>query len=61
MTIIQVYTPTSDHDDDETDELYEQLDSIILIVLKKDFLVVQGDWNAKEGLEAQHNWAGTVG
>ena len=30
-------------------------------VLKKDFLVVQGDWNAKVGLDAQHNWAGMVG
>ena len=61
MNIIQVYTPTSDHDEEEIDELYEQLDSIILTVLKKDFLVVQGDWNAKVGLDAQHNWAGMVG
>ena len=32
-----------------------------MTVPKKDFLVVQGDWNAKVGSDAHQNLAGTVG
>ncbi|XP_076452247.1 uncharacterized protein LOC143287892 [Babylonia areolata] len=61
LTIIQVYAPTTDHDDEETEEFYEQIDSIIATVPKKDMLIVQGDWNAKVGPDAYQNWAGTTG
>ena len=47
-SITQVYAPTSD-DEDEVEQFYEQLDSIIAKTLKKDILVVQGSWNAKVG------------
>ncbi|XP_076436542.1 uncharacterized protein LOC143276040 [Babylonia areolata] len=50
-----------DHDDEETEEFYEQIDSIIATVPKKDMLIVQGDWNAKVGPDAYQNWAGTTG
>ena len=59
MTIIQVYAPTSDHDDEEVEQFYEQLEETK--IPKKDILVVQGDWNAKVGPDAYENWAGTVG
>ena len=55
MTIIQVYAPTTDHNDEE-----ELLESTITEVPKKDILIVEGDWNAKEGPDAYKNWAGTV-
>ena len=42
ITIIQVYAPTSGHDDSEVDHFYQQLQE----TPKKDILVVQGDWNA---------------
>ena len=61
MSIIQVYAPTSDHEDEEVEEFYEQLDNIIAKVPKKDLLIIQGDWNAKVGTDAYQNWAGTVG
>ncbi|XP_076454867.1 uncharacterized protein LOC143289703 [Babylonia areolata] len=61
LTIIQVYAPTTDHGDEETEEFYEQIDSIIATVPKKDMLIVQGDWNAKVGPDAYQNWAGTTG
>ena len=61
MTIIQVYAPTSDHDDEEVEEFYAELDRIIAKVPRKDILVVQGDWNAKIGPDAYQQWAGTVG
>ena len=61
MTIIQVYAPTSDHEDEEIEEFYELLDTTIAKVPKKDILIVQGDWNAKVGPDAYQNWAGTAG
>ena len=59
--IIQVYAPTSDHEDEEIEEFYELLDTTIAKVPKKDILIVQGDWNAKVGPDAYQNWAGTAG
>ena len=47
ITVIQVYLPTSDHEDEEVEQFYEKLDSIIAKTHKKDILVVQGDWKAK--------------
>ena len=49
ITIIQVYAPTSGHDDSEGDHFYQQLQETIDQTPKKDMPVVQGDWNAKLG------------
>ena len=50
ITVIQVHTPTSDHE-----QFYEQLDRIIAKTPQKDRLVVQGDWNARvDPEEYQH-------
>ena len=49
ITILQVYTPTSGHDDSEDNHFYQQLQETIDQTPKKDILVVQGDWNAKLG------------
>ena len=46
ITIIQVYAPTSGHDDSEVDHFYQQLQETLDQTPKKDILVVQGDWNA---------------
>ena len=56
ITIIQVYAPTSGHDDSEVDHFYQQLQKTIDQTPKKDILVVQGDWNAKVGKEALADW-----
>ena len=53
ITIIQVYAPTSGHDDSEVDHFYQQLQETIAQTPKKDILVVQGVWNAKVGKDAQ--------
>ena len=42
ITIIQVYAPTSGHDDSEVDHFYQQLQETIDQTPKKDILVVQG-------------------
>ena len=61
MTIIQVYAPTSDYDDETVEKFYELLDATITKVPKKDITIVQGDWNAKIGPDAYETWAGTTG
>ena len=43
ITIIQVYAPTSGHDDSEVDHFYQQLQETIDKTSKKNILVVQGD------------------
>ena len=61
ITIIQVYAPTSGHDDSEVDHFYQQLQETIDKTPKKDILVVQGDWNAKGGKDAQADWGEVCG
>jgi exonuclease III len=61
ITIIQVYAPTSDYEDEEIEKFYEEIERIIAKVPKKDILIVQGDWNAKVGPDAYKDWSGTVG
>ena len=60
VTVIQVYAPTSDHDDEEVEQFYEQLDSIIAKTPKKDIHVVQANWNAKVRPDACQHWPGTT-
>ena len=59
IIIVQAYAPTSDYDDIE--ESYDQLQNVIDQTLKKDILVVQGDWNAKVGRDACENFQGIFG
>ena len=61
ITIVQVYAPMSDYDDNEIEEFYDQLQNITDQAPKKDILVVQGDWNAKVGRDAHENWRGICG
>ena len=61
ITIIQVYAPTSGHDDSKVDHFYQQLKEIIDQTPKKDILVVQGDWNAKVGKDALADWGDVCG
>ena len=60
ITIIQAYTPTSDYNDNETEEFYNQLQNVIDQTPKKDSLVVQGEWNAEVGKDACENWQGNL-
>ena len=61
ITIIQVYAPTSGHDDSEVDHFYQQLQETIDQTSKKDILVVQRVWNAKVGKDAQADWGEVCG
>ncbi|KAK3894356.1 hypothetical protein Pcinc_001893 [Petrolisthes cinctipes] len=57
ITVVQVYAPTSDYDEEVIEEFYNQLQLIIVKVNKKDILIIQGDWNAKVGVDALNDWS----
>ena len=45
--VIQVYTPTTDVEKYEAEQLYEDLRDLLELTPKKDVLFIIGDWNAK--------------
>ena len=61
ITKVQAYAPTSDNDDNEKEEFYDQLQNVIDQAPKKDILVVQRDWNERVGKDACGNWQGICG
>ena len=57
-TIVRANAPTSDYDNDKMGEFYDKPQNVIDKTLKKDILVMPGDWNAKWGKDAYENWQG---
>ena len=51
MSILQIYAPTLDKDDDVHDEFYEQLQVTMESIKISDYLIVLGDFNAILGNE----------
>ena len=49
ITVIQVYAPTSNTEEAEVEQFYEDLQDILELIPKKDVLFIIGDWNAKVG------------
>ena len=49
ITIIQVYAPTSNAEEDEVEQFYKDLQDLLELIPKKDVLFIIGDWNAKVG------------
>ena len=49
ITVIQVYTPTSNAEEAKVEQFYEDLQDFLKIIPKKDVLFLIGDWNAKVG------------
>ena len=45
ITVIQVYAPTRNTEEDE--QLYEDIQDLLELTPKKDVLFIIGDWNAK--------------
>ena len=48
-TVIQVYAPTSNIEEGEVEQFYEDLQDLLELTPKKDVLFIIGDWNAKVG------------
>ena len=49
ITVIQVYAPTSNAEEAEIEQFYEDLQDLLELTPKKDVLFIIGDWNAKVG------------
>ena len=49
ITIIQVYSPTSNTEEAEVEWFYEDLQDLLELTPKRDVLFIIGDWNAKVG------------
>ena len=49
ITLIQVYAPTTNAEEAETEQFYEDLQDLLELTPKKDVLFITGDWNAKVG------------
>ena len=49
ITVIQVYDPTSNAEEAEVEQFYEDLQDLLELTHKKDILFIIGDWNAKVG------------
>ena len=49
ITVIQVCTPTSNGEEAEVEQFYEDLQDVLKLTPKKDVLFIIGDWNAKVG------------
>ena len=49
ITVIQVYDLTSNAEEAEAERFYEDLQDLLELTPKKDFLFIIGDWNAKVG------------
>ena len=49
ITVIQAYARTSNAEEAEVEEFYEDLQDLLELTPKKDVLFIIGDWNAKVG------------
>ena len=49
ITSIQVYAPTSNAEEAEVEQFYEDLQDLLELTPKKYVLFIIGDWNAKVG------------
>ena len=49
IVIIQVYFPTSSYDDSDVDNLYEEIEKILDKIPQRDYVFLNGDFNARVG------------
>ena len=49
ITVIQVYASTSNAEEAEVEQFYEDLQDLLELTPKKDVLFIIGDWNVKVG------------
>jgi exonuclease III len=62
ILMIQVYMPTSEHEDDEVEELYVVIEEILEEDGKGDTnTIIMGDWNSVVGEESHRNIVGPHG
>ena len=61
ITVIHVYAPTSNAEEAEVKQFYEDLQDLLELTPKKDVLFIIGDWNAKVGSQETPGVTGKFG
>ena len=61
ITVIQVYVPTSNAEEVEVEQFYEDLQDLLELIPKRDVLFIIGDWNAKVGSQETLGVTGKFG
>ena len=61
ITVIQVYLPTSNVEEAEFEQVYEDLQDLQELTPKKDILFIIGEWNAKVGSQETPGVTGKFG
>ena len=61
ITVIQVYAPTSNTEEGEVEQFYEDLQELLELTPKKDVLFITGGWNAKVGSQETYGVTGKFG
>ena len=61
ITVIQVYAPTSNAEEAEVEQFYEDIQDLLELTHKKDVLFIIGDWNAKVGSQETPGVTGKFG
>ena len=59
--VIQVYAPTSNTEEAEIEQFYEDLQELLELTSKKDVLYIIEDWNAQEGSQEKPGVTGKFG
>ncbi|XP_017322823.2 craniofacial development protein 2-like, partial [Ictalurus punctatus] len=60
ITVIQVYAPTNEADDEEKDAFYDQLQDTIVVIPNHDIKILLGDMNAQLSSDRQ-GWENVIG
>ena len=61
ITVIQVYSLTSNAEEAEVEWFYEDLQDLLELTPKEDVLFIIGDWNAKVGSQERPGVTGKFG
>ena len=61
ITVIQAYSPTSNAEETEVEQFYEDLQNLLELTPKKDVLFIMRDWNAKVGSQETPGATGKFG
>ena len=60
-TVIQVYAPTSNTEEAEVEQFYEDIQDLLKLTPKNDILFIIRDWNAKVGSQETPGVTGKFG
>ena len=61
INVMQVYAPTQDHDDEEIEKFYQEIQNGIKYTKSDEVICIMGDLNAKVGDETYQNIVGMHG